>query len=87
MNKALLTFSNGKILELYEGQRINTIYKQNINGEISTSQGPTYELWCHASDGMLPSVTELLCKCVFFYTMYDTNKIYASASVVTVENI
>lgn len=87
MNKALLTFSNGETLELSDGQLIITISKCIVNDEISVSQGPTYTLWYHASAGMIPSIGELLCKCDYFQLLENTDKMYNSSAVVTVENL
>jgi len=87
INKALLTFSNGKTLELCDNQLIITISKLVIDDEISVSQGPTCTLWYHSSAGLIPSICELLCKCDFFQLTDNTDKAYNSSTVVTVENL
>lgn len=87
MNKVLLTFSNGEILELCEGQRIITISKHIVDDDISASQGPTYELWNHSGAGMIPSISELLFKCDFFQLIDDTDKAYNTSAVVTIKNL
>jgi len=86
MNKALLTFSNGQTLELFEGQKIITISKYVTDDAINVSQGPMYELWDHISAGMIPSVGELLCSCDFFQLLDNTDKMYSTSAVVTIEN-
>lgn len=87
MNRVLLTFSNGETLELCEGQLVIPISKLIVKDDISASQDPTYELWYHSGAGMIPSVCELLFKCDFFQLMDNTDKIYNSSAVVTVENL
>lgn len=87
MNMALLTFSNGDTLELYEGQRIISISKLIIDDDTSVSQNPTYELYNHSSAGMIPSVCELLCKCDFFYLIDNDDIVYNSKAVVTIKNL
>lgn len=87
MSKALLIFSNGEKLVLPEGQRVITIIKSTYKDEILTSVSEVYTLWDHASAGMIPSVTELLCRCNFFHLIENEDKVYNSSSVVTIENI
>ena len=87
MNKAILSFSNGDTLELFEGQRITPIARHTYEDGVGTSQCETYEIWCHWSAGMIPSITELLCRCDFFLLQDDTDKAYASASVVSIKNL
>lgn len=87
MNKALLTFSNGETLELCDDQLIIPISKLVVNDDISVSQGLTYKLWYHSSAGLIPSICEMLCQCDFFQLMDNTDKVYNSAAVVTVENL
>lgn len=87
MNKAVLTFSNGETLELYEDQLIVPISKLDINDDISISQCQTYKIWYHSSAGFIPSIGELLCKCNFFYLIDKPDKVYSSSAVVTIENL
>lgn len=87
MFKALLTFSNGETLELCDGQTIFPISKHMAGDDVSTSQYPPCELWNHSSAGMIPSVTELLCKYDFFQLSNDDGKVYKSSAVVTIENL
>ena len=87
MFKALLTFSNGETLELFEDQLIVPISKFVNNNEISVSQCETYELWNHSSAGMIPSITELLLKHDFFHLIDNSDKIYKTSAVVTIENL
>jgi len=87
MNKALIKFSNGDSLELFDEQLIITISKLVINDDISVSQGPTYKLWYHSSAGLIPSICEMLCQCDFFQLVDNTDKAYSSTAVVTVENL
>lgn len=87
MNKALITFSNGERLELYPDQLIILISKFVKGNEIFTSQQEVYTIWYHASAGLIPSITEFLCKCDFFQLSDETNKIYKSSAVVSIENL
>lgn len=87
MNKTLLTFSNGEKLELYENQLVIPIGKLIIDNKTTVSQQPTHELWYHSSAGMIPSITELLVKYEFFHLLDNSDKIYKSSAVVTVENL
>lgn len=88
MHKALLTFSNGKTLELCDEQLVIPI-SRFLDGkkEISVSKGLPYELWYHVHDGLIPSIAELLCKSDFFQLPDNENKIYSSSAVVSVENL
>lgn len=87
MNIALLTFSNGEKLELPENQLIIPLVKDTVNDEIIVSQGHIYTLWYHSGAGLIPSVCEILCQCVFFQLPSNLDKVYNSAAVVTVENL
>lgn len=60
MSKALLTFSNGETLELYEGQLITPILKIVESDPIYVSQYTSYEIWYHIHDGLIPSILEML---------------------------
>ncbi|WP_238905661.1 hypothetical protein [Clostridium sp. YIM B02506] len=87
MSKALITFSNGEILEVRDGQLISTITQRiDENEEITVSHSPSYTLWNHTHDGLTTAICEMLCRCDFF-SPSDSAKIYFSKSVVSIENI
>jgi len=87
MFNGLITFSNGSTLVIEEDQLVIPISKFEDNGNISTCQYPTYKVWYHIHDGLIPSLTELLCQCDFFQLVNDKSKVYKSSSVVTIENL
>lgn len=86
MHKAILAFSNGEKLEINEGQKIIPISRFCTEDDITVSQGIPYEVWYHASAGLIPSIAELLCKCDFFQLIENDDKVYKSSAVVTIEN-
>jgi len=87
MHKALLTFSNGETLELEEGQSVVPVSKFAKGEDISVSLQPDYEVWHHYNDGLIPSIAELLVKNDFFHLADNSNKLYCSSAVVTIENL
>ena len=87
MFKALVSFSNGETLELHDGQLIVPISRFTHEDEISVSQCETFKLWYHSSAGMVPSIAELLVKHDFFYLLDNSDKIYKTSAVVSIENL
>lgn len=85
--KAVLTFSNGDILELCENQLIVPISQITLNDGISVAKGDVYEVWYHSDDAFIPSVCELISRCDFFYLVENPNKVYNSKSIVSIENL
>lgn len=86
MQSAKITFSNNTFLTLTEGEHLIPIGKYEHDGEILTSMQKSYELWNHIHDGLIPSVTELLCRCEFFKQL-ESDIIYKSSAVVSIENL
>lgn len=87
MNRALITFSNGEKLEVNENQPVVLISKFIKNNQIFTAQQEVYTVWYHATAGLIPSITEFLCKCDFFHLADKNRKVYNSSSVVSIENL
>ncbi len=87
LNKALLTFSNGESLELHEDQSIATIMSTDSDEDTHVSPGRTHTLEYDLEYGLFLSITKLLCKCIFFYSTDNENKIYKSSAVFSIENL
>mgnify|MGYP001098973703 CR=1 FL=1 len=88
MFKVLLTFSNGETLELKEDQAILPISKYtDPDGRLTSNVDETYVLWYHPNHGFIPSATELLCNCDFFYLIDSPDKIYKTSAIDSAENI
>lgn len=86
MFKAKLTFSNNSSLVIEDGQLLFPIYKTEHNGEEFTTQ-THYEVCHHIHAGLIPSLTELLCKYDFFQLSENADLVYKSSAVVTIENL
>ncbi len=86
MQSAKITFSDGSTMTVSATDCLIPIVKYDHNGETLTSQDKVYEIWYHVHDGLIPSLTELLCKCEFFKQI-DGSKVYKTSSVVSVENL
>ncbi len=86
MFKAKLTFSNNSSLVIEDGQILYPIYKTRHNGEEFTTQ-TNFEVYHHASAGLVPSLTELLCKYDFFQLSENADMVYKSSAVVSIENL
>lgn len=76
-----VTFADGTVKIFHEEQAFRTIIKTD-NG---TSLGEIFSLWYHATDGLIPSFTELLTKCDFFFDVENPNIVYSSNSVIRFE--
>lgn len=87
MLEALIEFSNGEKLKVKDGQLIFPVIKFVHNEELMTSKSEPFELWYHTHNGLIPCITELLCKYDFFQLEENGDKIYKSSSVVSIENL
>lgn len=87
MFKAKITFSDNSTLMLEDGQLIFPISKFEFHDEITTSQCKPYSIYHHVNAGLVPSVTEMLCRCDFFQLSENADIVYKSSSVVTIENL
>lgn len=87
MSQAKLTFANGEFLILSESQKVIPIVSYQSGDEITTSQDKSYEIHDHIHDGLIPSITEMLCRCNFFILFDNRSKVYSSSMVVTIENL
>lgn len=86
MFKAQITFSNNDKLILSEDQLIVPIKHYKHEGQILTSMCEPYKIWNHIHDGLIPSITELLCRCDFF-RLIEYEKVYKVSAVVSIENL
>jgi hypothetical protein len=87
MTKATISFSNGDKVIISEGQRIIPICRHTYKEELTTSQGMPVEMWSHIQEGLIPCITAFLLNCDFFRVDQESEKVYSSSSVVTIENI
>jgi len=87
MTKATISFSNGDKVTVSEGQRIIPISRYTYDEKLTTSQGMSVEMWSHIDDGLIPCITEFLINCDFFRLDLESEKVYSSSAVVTIENI
>lgn len=87
IHEAIIELSNGEKLKVKEGQFIFTVTKYVHDGEILTSKAEPVELWYHANNGLIPCITQLLVKYDFFELEENSNKIYKSSSVVSIQNL
>ena len=88
MCRAILTLSNGDTLELHEGQIVMPIAFIHREEEAFTSMVAPYELWYHVHDGLIPCITELLCRYEFFQ-IFDNEEstVYKSSAIVSIKNV
>ncbi|MEY9975270.1 hypothetical protein [Lysinibacillus sp. RC79] len=88
MDIATIYFSDGKSIEVKEGQLFMSI--KSINNEKEklnyASQSNTFELWGHTHDGLIPSILELLFNSEYFFEIDIPSVIYNSKSVTRIEN-
>lgn len=85
--QAKITFSDGSTLIVIEDQLIIPIVKYVKDGKTSVSKAEPVEIWNHLSNGLIPSLAELLINCEFFEVLTNRDKIYSSNAVVSIENI
>lgn len=88
MNSASIYFSDGKSLEVKEGQLFMSI-NSFINEEEKSnyaSQSIAFKLWNHTHDGLIPSILELLFNSEYFFDIDISSVIYNSKSVTRIEN-
>lgn len=87
MNKAKITFSNSETLTVKEGDIFVPIISIESDDGTYSSMGKTCEIWSHIHDGLIPSLTELLYQCRFFFHVDNSNVVYSTSSIVKIENI
>ena len=76
-----VTFADGTVKIFHEEQAFRTIIKTDKG----TSLDEIFSLWYHATDGLIPSFTELLTNCDFFFDVENPNIVYSSNSVIRFE--
>lgn len=89
MDTAIIYFSDGRSLKVKEGQIFMSINsfkdeKENLN---YASQSKLFELWGHNSDGLVPSILELLFNSEYFFDVSISSTVYNSKSVTRIENV
>ncbi len=85
--QARISFSDGSTIVIIEDQLIIPIIKYVKDDKTSVSKAEPVGIWYHLSDGLIPSLAELLCSCEFFQILTEDDKIYSSKAVVSIENI
>lgn len=87
MALAKIYFSDKSVLELHDGEYITPIILFSISDkEKHTSMDKPIELYDHIHNGLIPSITDALCRCDFFQVGDNSDTVYSSHSVVKIEN-
>ena len=84
MNRAKIAFANGESIVLTEGIPLYPIYTYTKDGKNYSSKNDCSVLWFHTSEGLIPSILDVLCFCEFFE--YD-NIVYNTKTAVSIQNI
>jgi hypothetical protein len=84
MNKAKITFANGDSIVLSEGVALYPIHANTKSNEKFASKDECSVLSYHISEGLIPSILDVLCFCEFFE--YD-DIVYNTKTIVSIKNI
>ncbi|HHY53140.1 MAG TPA: hypothetical protein GX499_07845 [Clostridiales bacterium] len=86
MDRALITMSNGEVIELTCDDRLNPVGKViNEKGEKYASLFPAVQIWSHVYNGVIPSIADVVCNYPFFYINDDFSTLYSSSAIVKIE--
>ncbi len=88
MEKILITFANSEKIILTNEQSVTPIKLYTLkNGTSTTGIAETFTPEVHFHDGLIPSVTELVCSCEFFAVADNPGKFYKTSAIVSIETI
>lgn len=87
MKQAKITFCNGDVLIVSEGDVLVTVNSFDHNGIPTLSMNSTVPLENHHHDGLIPSILQAIYDNPYFYGPSGIDVIYVSSSIVKIENI
>lgn len=86
MDRALITMSNGEVIELTCDDRLNPIGKAtDEKGEKFATLFPSVQIWSHVHNGVIPSIADVVCNYPFFCINDDFSTLYSSSAIVKIE--
>lgn len=80
-----ITFSNGELLTLKEGDFITPIVLCENKGESFASMSKPEILEFHVQNGLTPSLMNVLCRCNFFFVNDEQSVSYGTHSIVKIK--
>ncbi|WP_251612996.1 hypothetical protein [Senimuribacter intestinalis] len=84
MHKATILFSDKTVLEVKEGDLITPVVCKSDTSSGFAAMGEPVEVWYHTSNGLIPSLLDVLTQHNFFYLNNDFSCVYNAISIIKI---